>query len=424
MAAWTGRAAVQLGETQLVAGVRAQRIAAVSCSATSCASSGSRPRDRQISASSASSARGCSSRACALDAQVGLARCRAATPPTRTPPPPSTCAPATSPAIPAVRTAAEAGAAARDADDQARRWTRRRRWRRAPPPAANPTGWTGAARRAWWRCGGGLPGWQWVGHRPLSLPPLASPRMRRLWPDPGEVDDLDALVATEERPAPPDRPWLLVNMVASLDGAITIDERSGRPRRTRRPSDVLRPPSRRRRDPGGGRHRPRRRATARHERPSAIQAVRRERQQAEVPRLAIVTRSLDLDLPSPLFSDPSHRPYVITHEAAPQERVVALADVAEVLTLGTDEVDLVAALADAARRRGSRRHLRGRALPERRPHRRTTSSTSGPSRSHPCSSPATKVAAAVARVSDPRPFELARLLEADGELLGRWVRSR
>jgi hypothetical protein len=51
--------------------------------------------------------------------------------------------------------------------------------------------------------------------------------MRRLWPDPGEVDDIAALVAAEPRPAPADRPWVLVNMIASLDGAITIAERSG-----------------------------------------------------------------------------------------------------------------------------------------------------------------------------------------------------
>ena len=51
--------------------------------------------------------------------------------------------------------------------------------------------------------------------------------MRRLWPDPTEVDDVDALVAAEPRPAPVGRPWLLVNMVASLDGAITVEGRCG-----------------------------------------------------------------------------------------------------------------------------------------------------------------------------------------------------
>src|SRR5687768_3511645 len=51
--------------------------------------------------------------------------------------------------------------------------------------------------------------------------------MRRLWPEPGTVEDVGALVAADARPAHPSRPWLLVNMVASLDGAITIEERSG-----------------------------------------------------------------------------------------------------------------------------------------------------------------------------------------------------
>ena len=51
--------------------------------------------------------------------------------------------------------------------------------------------------------------------------------MQRLWPDPGEVDDLAGLVASEARPTHADRPWLLVNMISSLDGAIAIDGRSG-----------------------------------------------------------------------------------------------------------------------------------------------------------------------------------------------------
>ena len=51
--------------------------------------------------------------------------------------------------------------------------------------------------------------------------------MHRLWPDPADIDDLDAFVAAEARPAPEDRPWLLVNMVSSLDGAVTVEGRSG-----------------------------------------------------------------------------------------------------------------------------------------------------------------------------------------------------
>ena len=51
--------------------------------------------------------------------------------------------------------------------------------------------------------------------------------MRRLWPDPIDEVDVPAMVAAEARPAPPDRPWLLVNMITSLDGAITVSGRSG-----------------------------------------------------------------------------------------------------------------------------------------------------------------------------------------------------
>ena len=48
--------------------------------------------------------------------------------------------------------------------------------------------------------------------------------MRIRWPTPSEgEDDLDpvAVVAAEARPAPPGRPWVLANMIASADGSAT-----------------------------------------------------------------------------------------------------------------------------------------------------------------------------------------------------------
>jgi len=44
--------------------------------------------------------------------------------------------------------------------------------------------------------------------------------MRRLEPEPAEVHDVAAFVAAASRPSPADRPWVLVNMIASLDGSI------------------------------------------------------------------------------------------------------------------------------------------------------------------------------------------------------------
>jgi riboflavin-specific deaminase-like protein len=246
--------------------------------------------------------------------------------------------------------------------------------------------------------------------------------MRRLWPDPRDVEDVGALVGAEERPPLPDRPWVLVNMVASLDGAITIAGRSGGlggPAdkamffALRGIADVILV--------GAGTVRAERYGPPRAN--DEVRAARRARGQAEVPRLAVVTRSLDLDPSAKLFSDPSTRPYVVTHRGAPRDRVDALADVAEVLALGDDEVDLPATLA----------HLREAGAS-------TVTCEGGPALNGDLIAhdlvdewdltlAPLLVAGDAGRSSrgalpDPRDFQLARLLEEDGELLGRWVRGR
>ena len=136
--------------------------------------------------------------------------------------------------------------------------------------------------------------------------------MRRLWPDPGEVDDVvDDGGGRCACPAPDGRPWVLVNMVASLDGAITIEERSGglgSPAdkamfsALRGVADVILVGAGTVRAEGYGPARP----------SEAIRAARLARGQQEVPRIAVVTRSLDLDASTPLFTDSVRPPIVIT----------------------------------------------------------------------------------------------------------------
>jgi riboflavin biosynthesis pyrimidine reductase len=168
-------------------------------------------------------------------------------------------------------------------------------------------------------------------------------RVRRLWPDPCDIDDLAALVAAEPRPAPPGRPWLLVNMVTSLDGAIAVDGRSGGLggpadkamfAALRGVADVVLA--------GAGTVRAERYGPPR---PSdEIRAGRRARGQAEQPRIAIVTRSLDLDVTTPLFGDSTAVPYVITCASADADRQRRVAARAELIVAGEDTVDLAAAL--------------------------------------------------------------------------------
>ncbi len=81
---------------------------------------------------------------------------------------------------------------------------------------------------------------------------------------------------------------------------------------------------------------------------------RRARGLSEAPPIAVVTRTCDLDPAAGLFTETVARPIVITHRQAPQHRVAALAEVADMITAGEQEVDLSAAL-DALAERGLRR---------------------------------------------------------------------
>lgn len=180
--------------------------------------------------------------------------------------------------------------------------------------------------------------------------------MIKLFPGDDEAAiDPRAAVAAEERPAEPDRPWLFTNMIASADGGTAVDgvsgDLGGPGDKTmfgalRGVADIILVGA----------------ATVREEAYRApttneeTAAARVARGQAARPRLAIVSRSLDIDLDLPLFDDPENRPYVLTAAAAPSERVDRLSGLAEVLVVGDDGVDLGTALA-ALRQRGAEKVL-------------------------------------------------------------------
>lgn len=150
-------------------------------------------------------------------------------------------------------------------------------------------------------------------------------------------------------------PWLRLNFVASADGAATVDGRSAG---LQTPADnqvfaLLRDLA----DAvivGAG--------TARAERydallPSPGRQRRRQRLGREaVPRLVVVSSTLDLDPDSTLFRPGAPPPIVVTHAAAPPHRHQALERVAEVVVAGRDHVRLDTAL-DALAGRGLRRLL-------------------------------------------------------------------
>jgi riboflavin-specific deaminase-like protein len=247
--------------------------------------------------------------------------------------------------------------------------------------------------------------------------------MRRLWPDPAPIDDVAALVAAEARPAPDGRPWVLVNMIASLDGAITVDGRSGglgRPAdkemfsALRAVGDVVLAGAGTVRGEGYGPPRP----------SAATRAARRARGQEEAPRLAIATRRLDLDLTAPLFTEAEAPPFVLTCAAAPADRRTAVAEVAEVIVAGDVTVDLPGALHEL--------HDRGV---------RTVTCEGGPHLNADLmlADLVDEWALTVSpllvggdaprsttglELAEPLPMHLDRVLEGDGLLLTRWLRTR
>ncbi|CAN5890461.1 pyrimidine reductase family protein [soil metagenome] len=158
--------------------------------------------------------------------------------------------------------------------------------------------------------------------------------MRQLLPEPGEVDPA-VVHAAAFRPALAHRPWVLANMVASVDGATALDGVSGGLSgpgdkevfsALRAVSDVIFVAAGTARTEGYGPPRT----------PADRRAEREARGQAPYPRLALVSRSLDLDPLAELFSAAPEPPIILTSATADRDRHRALSAVAEVVTVETD----------------------------------------------------------------------------------------
>jgi len=145
--------------------------------------------------------------------------------------------------------------------------------------------------------------------------------MRRLLPD--VADDIDAAdaYADPDRGRRDGRPWVLVNMITSLDGAVAVDQRSGGL---------------------GGPDDQRVFATLRQLADTVLVGAGTARAERYGPpqkpgqRIAVVTRSADLDWSTPLFT--SCAGLIVTTTTAPDVPV-------DSIRAGTDEVDLLAVLA-------------------------------------------------------------------------------
>lgn len=151
---------------------------------------------------------------------------------------------------------------------------------------------------------------------------------------------------------PPDlaRPWVKLNFVSSVDGAVSFGGRSGglsdRNDRTifllgRALADVILVGAR----------------TALIERYRSVQpaevpsGLRAERGLAPLPPIAVVTRRCSVEPHSALVAEAITPTIVFTASSAPEERRRALADAgADVVVSGDDDVDLAAVVAELDRR--------------------------------------------------------------------------
>jgi riboflavin biosynthesis pyrimidine reductase len=243
--------------------------------------------------------------------------------------------------------------------------------------------------------------------------------MHRIWPDPDprELDDtaLTSFYAVADRSVP----HLRVNFVTSVDGAVSVDSYSA----------GLSGPADKRvfkllRDlcdallVGAG--------TLRHEgyRPLRFGPERVARRVAagvaEQPTLVVV--SSRLDMPVEVLAGSAVRPIVLTHAAAPQAGMDALADVADVLAFGETSVDLRAGLSALAARGLTQ------VLCEGGPH-LFGALTAADAVDEMCLTLAPLLAGpgcgritAGPPLPDPRQIALAHALEEDGNLFLRYVR--
>lgn len=175
-------------------------------------------------------------------------------------------------------------------------------------------------------------------------------RIDALWPA-SQPDLTDEQLLETYRP--PAGPWLRMNFIASLDGAATRDGHSGglgdaADRRVfellRWWGDVVLLGAGTARAEGYGAMRL----------PADAAAWRRTHGLAPQPVLALVSRDLDLDPDSPVFSDAPVTPLVFTAAAAPPDRRARLSQVAEVLDAGATSAD-PSAVRDLLHRRGLNR---------------------------------------------------------------------
>ena len=170
--------------------------------------------------------------------------------------------------------------------------------------------------------------------------------MHRLFPPPVLEVDLDDILS-DERPLVAGRPWLMINMISTVDGVTDFDGVSG-PLGSPGDKDVF---SAVRALPdvilvGSAT------AVAEHYNPPSTSVSTKARRLSSgawpVARIAVVSAQLEFDLTLPMFSRPSQRPIVATTTNADPSKLQRVTEVADVIQCGVDSVNLTEALHELA----------------------------------------------------------------------------
>ena len=254
---------------------------------------------------------------------------------------------------------------------------------------------------------------------PESLAP-ARPTFRALFPDAADDVDPDDVVADELREIPDGRPWVVLNLIASVDGVTSV---GGDTSALSHGADKAMFASLRAMSDavlvGAG--------TLRAEQYQRIGLderklmARRKRGQADIPRLAVVSRKAEFDLASSVIT--GGHPLIYTTEGINEMRAMQVEVVAELVRFPGDKVRALSILSDLFDRGCAVLLCEG-----------------GPSLAselfnvdavdevHLTISPwlvgGGPAGLFPGSFSRPRRYELRGVLESEGVLFGRWIRRR
>lgn len=149
--------------------------------------------------------------------------------------------------------------------------------------------------------------------------------------------------------------------------------------------------------------------------------------QADATRIAVVTRSGNLDPDAALFSDPAARPLIFAAKSADPQRLARLAEVAEVVTVGQDDCDPASVIAELASR-GLKRvaceggpSILGQFMAQRLVDELCLTITPLAFGGTGSQEPVSRIIAGPLLPDAPRPMRLAHVLESDGTLFLRYT---